>query len=168
MVFSATTSRRSLNCSLFLCIVKLGPFSDVFSNRSHLPRVQMLSVCSPPLGTTPLCRLAFAALCSRASSHPPLCYLRASGWLLFTGTMYSHSLTLKAFVPVMQQLEEGKSWILLGFHTRTTCSNPNSSQRQHKSLVSAGGDPHKEHKQRSPWRAGAAMRRNEASEHVPL
>ena len=99
-VFSATTSRRSLSGSLFLSIVKLGPFSDVFSSRSHLPRVQMLSVCSPPLGTTPLCRLAFAALCSRAASHPPLCYLRASGWLLCTGTMYSHSLTLEAFVPV--------------------------------------------------------------------
>lgn len=142
MVFSATTSRRSLSCSLFLCIVKLGPFSDVFSNRSRLPGALMLSECSPPLQTTLLCRLAFAALCSRPSSHPPPCYLRASGWLLFTGTMYSHSLTLKAFVPVTQQPEEGKRWILLGF--------PNSSQRQHKSLVSAGGDPHKEHRQRSP------------------
>lgn len=95
-------------------------------------------------------RLAFETLCSGVSSHPPLPYLRALGWHFITGIIYSHSLALKTFVPAAQLPDEGKRWVVLGCHTTITCNNLGSSQRQYKSLVSAGGDPHVEHRQRSP------------------
>ena len=78
--------------------------------------VQML--CLLPFLWEPLYpllrRLAFETLCSRVSSHPPLPYLRASGWHFVTGIIYSHSLALKTFVPAAQLPDEGKRWVMAG------------------------------------------------------
>lgn len=168
MVFSATTSRRSLNCSLFLCIVKLGPFSDVVSNRSytHLPSPNALCVL-PPLGTTPLCRLAFAASAPGLPSHPPLCYLRASGWLLFWD-YGSHSLTLKGFCPCYATAGGGENpgscWAFTQGPHAVIRTHPKDSINHWCLQV---GTPQGTQAEISLESRCCYMRRNEASEHVP-